>query len=172
MPGIAQRPAQLQRLAALGTQRATLHRLHDELRRASGLECHVAAARLVVDPRTHHVSPLAKIVERGPDLSLRASYRQASHEDRRSLSAVAHAAEHIPVNAICRVDKPLLLCHVRKAMERFTRRTCPAAAIGPSHADPRITTPVTCGGRCIKVRPAARKDWRSRCCCCNRRMVH
>ena len=156
LSGIPQRPAQLQRLATLGTEGATLHRLHDELRRASRLECHVAAARLVVHPRAHHLAPLSKVVERGPDLSLRPSCRQASHKDRRGLSAVAHAAEHITVDAIRRVDKPLFLCHVRQAMKRSTRRTSPAVAIGPSHADPRVATAVTCGGRCIKVRPTAR----------------
>ena len=117
LPGIAQRPAQLQRLAALGTEGPPLHRLHDELRRASRLECHIAAARLVVHPRAHHLAPLPKAVERGPDLSLRPSCRQASHKDRCGLSAVAHAAEHITVDTIRRVDKPLFLCHVRQAMK-------------------------------------------------------
>ena len=161
LPGIAQRPAQLQWLAALGTQGTALHRLHDELRRASRLECHVPAARLVVHPRAHHLAPLSEFVERGPDLSLRPGCRQAAYKYRRGLSAVAHAAEHIPVDAIRRVDKPLLLCHARQAMERFTRRTRPAAAIGPSQADPRIATAVACGGRCIHVRPTARQHWRS-----------
>ena len=119
LPGVAQGPAQAQWLAALGAQRAALHRLHDELGRAPPLEGHVARTRIRVHPRAHHLSPLAEPVERSPDLALRSRWRQPSHQDRRCLRAMARPPEDVAVEAVHRVDEPLLLRHARQPVERL-----------------------------------------------------